>query len=277
MKNISVLISVYEKENPDFFDAALYSIYTQSLKPDEVVICVDGPIGQELTDILEKYDKKYPKQTRILCFEKNRGLGETLADGVNACSNEIVFRMDSDDISTKDRFKKQYEIISTGKYDVVGSNIAEYDEKMENYIGDRVVPEKNESIKKYLKKRNPMNHQTVCFLRSKVLSAGNYKKMKGFEDYYLWARMLMNGCLFYNIQENLVNVRSGYSLIMRRGEKEYLKCIVSFEKEILKIGLITKTEYLRNITSRIAVSSAPVGVRKKVYSKILRKAKKEIA
>lgn len=49
-KEYSVLMSVYQKENPEYFRAALSSIFHQTVPPTEVVLVCDGP----LTDALNK-------------------------------------------------------------------------------------------------------------------------------------------------------------------------------------------------------------------------------
>ena len=45
---VTVLISVYAKEKPEYLKSALDSVYEQTLCPDEVVLVEDGPIGDEL-------------------------------------------------------------------------------------------------------------------------------------------------------------------------------------------------------------------------------------
>lgn len=53
----SVAMCVYEKDNPKWFDEALASIFKQTLTPDELILVVDGPISNEIEDIIEKYRK----------------------------------------------------------------------------------------------------------------------------------------------------------------------------------------------------------------------------
>ncbi len=271
-EKFSVLIPVYKNEKPEYFDEALQSIYTQTIKPDEVLICVDGPVGKDLKEVIKKYEEKYPRITRAIFYGKNRGLGETLADGVNECKHEIIFRMDSDDISVKNRFEKQLEMLKRTGADVIGSNITEYDDSMKNIFGLRKVPQTKQEIVEYSKRRNPMNHMTTCFRKSKVIEAGNYQDMKGFEDYYLWIRMIDSGFSFHNIQESLVNVRAGKEMIKRRGGKGYLAQTIKFEKVLKANKYISKKEYYENICIRIASAMIPSTLRNKFYKTILRSA-----
>lgn len=269
--HFSVLMSVYSKEKPEYFDAALNSVLDQTLMPSEIVICEDGPITNELKAVIKKYKKEFPKIIRSISFHENRGLGLTLRDGVLACKNEIIFRMDTDDISVKDRFERQLKVFLEKDVDVLGSNIDEYDENMEKYTGSRIVPENDKDIKKFLKRRNPMNHQTVCFKKSKVLEAGNYQDMKYFEDYYLWVRMIENGCCFLNVQKSLVMVRGGIGIVFRRGSTEYATCALNFERELKKMKIINSSQYVINVLVRYASATSPVFLRKIAYSNLLRR------
>lgn len=267
----SVLMSVYFKESPSYLEEALSSVFTQTVMPDEVVLVEDGSLTSELDETISKFEVEYPNILKVIKFETNRGLGQALHDGLLECSNEIVFRMDTDDIAHKDRFEKQLKVFKEKDVDAVGSNITEYDETMTNITSHRIVPEQDEDIKKMAKSRNPINHMTIAFKKQAVIDSGNYIDMMYFEDYYLWVRMMSKGYKFYNIQEHLIDVRGGNDMIKRRGGKKYIKPIINFEKAILKLGYITKFEYLKNTTKRIIGSLIPNGLRFFLYKKLLRK------
>ncbi len=267
----SVLMSVYYKENSNYLDKALESIFKQTVMPNEVILVEDGKLTKELDEVINKYENQYANILKVIKYAENRGLGVALHDGILQCTNEIIFRMDSDDICVNDRFEKQLNIFKNRDVDVVGANIVEYDEKMENITSYRVVPENDSDIKKFSKKRNPINHMSVAYKKSAVLEAGNYQSMLYFEDYYLWARMIKNNCNFYNVQSNLIKARGGNEMIKRRGEKKYIKPIINFEKALLNIKFINYPEYVRNVIQRVIVSLIPNNVRLLVYKKFLRK------
>lgn len=269
--NFSVLISVYAKEQAEYFDKALYSIIDQTLMPSEIVLVEDGKLTKELYNVIDKYKKKYNKLFKIIKLEKNMGLGNALNIGLKECSYEYVARMDSDDYSNRNRFEKEMNIIIKNNLDIVGSNIDEYDNKMEEMLSKRCLPETHQEILIFAKKRNPLNHMTVIFKKSKVIEAGSYVDCPLFEDYYLWVRMIMNGCIFYNIQESLVKVRGGLDMLNRRGGKKYIKSIVNFNKKIYKLRFINVLEYFRNIFIRTIISIIPNKIRKNFYQKHLRK------
>ena len=266
----SILMSVYAKEKPDFLRESMQSMYNQTVPTDDFVLICDGPLNEGLDAVIEEMQEKFGKRLRVFRFPENRGLGLALRFGVEKCKNELIARMDSDDISVRDRAEKQLEIFEKIDVDVVGSNITEYDEAMENVSGIRKVLKNNEDIIKFAKYRNPMNHVSVFFKKDSVLKAGNYKDMPGFEDYYLWVRMIHNGSTFYNIQDSLVKVRGGMDMARRRGGRKYVKFLISFEKELLKLKFISKLEFIKNVSMRTVVSSLPASARTTIYKRALR-------
>lgn len=275
MKEIkfSVLMSVYYKENPEFLKQSLESIVNQTLKPREIVLVEDGKLTNDLNKVINEFKTKY-SFIHIVKLKKNVGLGKALNEGLKHCKYEYVARMDSDDIALKQRFEKQMKyLINHQSVDVIGSNISEYDELMLRKTSEKHVPETDEEIKKYIKKRNPFNHMTVIYRKDKVIEAGSYVDCPLFEDYYLWCRMAKKGCTFYNIQDNLVNVRAGMYMIEKRGGFSYNKCIINFLKKIKKIGIINEYEYINSAIIRVVVSCCPKKIRMMFYEKKLRKIK----
>ena len=94
---VSVLMSIYFKEKPEYFRESLESILNQTYFPDEIVLVKDGPLTNELEEVIKEYKEKLNIKTVPL--EKNLGLGLALKEGVLHCSNEIIIRMDTDDIA----------------------------------------------------------------------------------------------------------------------------------------------------------------------------------
>lgn len=222
-KKISVLMSVYKNDIAQNVKTAVESIINQTFRPSQVVIVVDGPVPDETTKTLEELKELY-SEVEIYPLEQNVGLGNALKDGMTHCGNEIVARMDSDDIAVEDRFEKQIKKFEEdSELSIVGSNIAEFIGDKDNVVSIRSVPENHDDICKYLKKRCPFNHMTVMFKKSEVEKAGGYLHWFYNEDSYLWARMYLAGCKFANIPENLVYARINEATFQRRGGYKYYK------------------------------------------------------
>lgn len=273
-KNYSVLMSVYYKENPIWFDESIKSMFEQTIKPNEFVLVEDGPLTKELYDVVEKYKTKYPKEFKVVAIEKNVGLGPALKKGVEECSNEYIARMDSDDYSMPKRIEKEFEIFE--KYSdigMVGTNVSEFIDSIDNVVCDVILPETNEDIIKFSKSRNPFRHPSVMFKKSEVVKAGNYREYYLCEDYDMWLRMIRSGCKCYNIQDIYVYMRIGEDFYKRRGGHKYFKSIKKFKKEQLENGYFTKFEYLKSIAPHAIVCYMPNGLRNFIYKRLLRKGK----
>lgn len=253
-KKFSVVISVYKSDNPVFFDRALSSVTElQTVIPDDIVLVVDGPVSDELNEVIAKYEKKY-NIFNVIRLEKNGGLGNALKIAVKNTKYELIARMDSDDISVSTRFEEQLKFFDMyPQIDIVGGNITEFIGEENNIVGSRIVPKSNEDIREYMKVRCAMNHVSVMYKKAAVQSAGGYQDWFCNEDYYLWIRMWLNGAVFANTGTTLVNVRVGEEMYKRRGGKEYFDSEKGLQNYMFKHGMINGKTYIVNIGKRVIV------------------------
>jgi len=266
----SVLISVYHKENPDFFRLALESIwFHQTLKPSEIILVCDGPLTKELDHVIEIFGLSAP--LKVCSLEKNSGLGIALQKGLSICSNELIARMDSDDISVPERFEKQVQYMTDHpETDIAGANIAEFKKSPDKICSHRRLPYKSDELICFAKKRNPLNHMTVVFKKTAVIEAGNYQPFHGYEDYHLWIRMLQKGSVIVNIPEDLVLVRIGNKMHSRRNGIKLFKQELKLLKELERINFLTNRGYYQNLLFRAFPRLLPVwGI--KILYKVLHK------
>ena len=250
----TVLMSLYYKENPEYFKEALNSMINQTLSPDEIIIIEDGDLTKELYKMLDDFKNTYPNLIKIIKNEKNLGLGLSLQKGVLASKNEIIARMDTDDISKLDRCEKQLEFLNKNlDISIVGGQIEEFSGNLDNKIGKRVVPINNEEIYHYIKKRCPFNHMTVMFRKSNILEAGNYMDLFYNEDYYLWIRMALINEKFANLPVVLVDVRTSDELYQRRGGVSYFKSELKVQNIMVKNKMIGHIRYIINVMERFVL------------------------
>lgn len=265
----SVLMSIYHKESAEYFNRCMKSIWDeQSLKPNEIVLVQDGPLTDSLYLSINNWQKKLDTVFKTIVLENNQGLGDALNIGLQNCKYELVARMDTDDIAKPSRFEKQLKIFDNQNIDICSSWISEFDKDEVESLSVRKVPKDHEDILKFAKARNAINHPAVMYKKSAVDKAGGYKKMLWFEDYYLWARMIMDGARFYNIQEPLVHMRAGYGQLERRGGVKYAFKEIIFQRELLKIGFINKTQFVKNNIIRITARMLPKNFLKSIYKRI---------
>lgn len=262
----SVLMSVYMKEKAEFLKAAVESMLNQTICTNDFVIICDGPLTKELDDVISRYKEENPDLFQIVRLKTNQGLGNALRIGVEVCKNELIARMDSDDISCHDRCEKQLEMFKCNdKLCLCSGFVKEFIENQDDALKIKKVPLNNADIYKYAKKRNPINHMAVMFKKSKVLEAGNYIELNLGEDYYLWVRMLYKGFEVANIGDILVYARTGSSMYKRRGGRAYVRKMIKVQTVFLKLGFINQKEYLINCLFRSIVGYMPNYFRRLIY------------
>lgn len=266
-------MSVYYKEKPEYLDTAIDSMLQQTVFPNEFILVKDGPLTYDLDKVIERYVKKNPDLFTIITIEKNGGLGPALARGIEASKNELIARMDSDDYSVKNRCEKELiSFVNDPKLEVVGSFEAEFINKLNNVVSIHKVPESSKDIQQFMKRRCALLHPTVMYRKSAVLKAGNYHSVPLYEDYDLFARMILGYKMkAYNFQENLYYIRTSEDFYMRRGGLKYAKTALQFKLQLLKKGYTSISDFLISGVGQAVVSVMPNGLRKKFYEKVLRR------
>ncbi|MFQ7678414.1 glycosyltransferase [Coprobacillus cateniformis] len=268
----SVLMSLYYKENPKYLRQCLESLLSQTIQASEWVIVKDGPLTDELEEVLRYYDNHYPNLIKYVIFERNQGLGLALRAGVEACTYDLIARMDTDDVCVAKRFEVQInEFIKDSELDICGSYIKEFDGNINNIISQRKVPLSNIEIIKYQKKRSAFNHVTVMFKKEAVVDSGNYENCLLMEDDMLWVRMILNKCKMKNIDDYLVLVRVGSDMFQRRGGIKYFCKFKNARKKIYKLKFINIFNYYYVNIIQLVICLIPVNIRKYIFIKYLRK------
>ncbi|MEX9874090.1 glycosyltransferase [Providencia rettgeri] len=263
----SVLMSVYKNEKPTYFNKCLSSLSTQKTLPKEIIIVIDGAIPVEITKVILKWKKILP--IIDIPLESNIGLGNALNEGLKYCSNNWVFRMDTDDLCTPNRFMKQIEYIQKNpNISLFGSCTEEFDSSMSNSLGLRKVPTSHNEIKQYTKRRNPFNHMTVAFRKDVIESVGGYQHHLYMEDYNLWIRVIAAGHQVGNIDEVLVNVRGGDSMVKRRKGLVYIKSELQLAKLKIEKNIDSPIGAYSNFIMRSLPRLLPTYMLSKVYKNL---------
>ena len=270
----SVSMCVYGGDNADWFDASLESVINQTLKPNEIVLVVDGPVPQKIDDIVQKYnriceDKIYFNVVRL---PSNEGHGNARRKSLNHCQYEYVALMDADDISVPERFEKQLDcFLQDDTLSIVGGNIVEFISDTGETAGKRIVPQEDAQIKTYMKSRCPMNQVTVMFKKHDVEEVGGYIDWYCEEDYYLWLRLALANKRFFNLDDILVRVRVGNEMYNRRGGLEYFKSEAKLQKYMFNNHVIGIGTYTINVAKRFVVQVLlPNKIRGWVFRKFAR-------
>ncbi len=267
----SVLMSVYQKESPENLEISVESMFNQTVHPDEFILIEDGYVPDNLKRKICELKQKHP-DLRVHSLEKNVGAGLASRYGIPLCKNEYIARMDSDDYSVPTRVQEEFDAMFEHQVDMVGCVIDEFIGNTNNVVAHRMLPEKNEDIRKFSKARSPIAHSAVLYKKSQVLGCGSYEKFRIAEDMIVFAKMLKQGVKAYNIQHPLVYMRVSPSFFKRRGGLRYFCQIMQTN---LFLVVCVKWMPLHIFAIRSAALSfscfAPNCLREIVYKKILRK------
>ncbi len=272
MEQYSVLMSVYEKENPEFIKQSIDSMLFQTVLPADFVIVCDGPLTSEIYSLIDSYTEKYPDLFSIIKLKQNVGIGGAANEGIKHCKFDIIAKMDSDDIAVPTRCETQIQIMSENDVDIIGGWISEFYDSTENSHSIRRVPESHEDIFKYAKRRMPFNNQTVMYKKAAVNKAGGYDpKRRRCEDYDLYFRMLESGAISYNTQQVLVHYRLTPDAFRRRGTWQNFKGFTSVHWKMLRRGFCSISDFFIPFFAQLFLMILPGKLKDKFYTKLLRK------
>ena len=272
MSRYSCLIAVYYKDNPAYLELSLNSMIEQTICPDEIVLVEDGPLCDDLYRVIERYKINYPDLLQVISLDQNRGLGNALNCGIKHCRNELVARMDSDDISLPHRCEKQLiEFTKNPSLTIVGTQIYEFIDTADNIVCSRAVPVTYDGILKFSRRRSPFNHPTVMYKKSKVIECGGYCTYNRKEDLDLFIRMLRSGYYAINLPEVLLYYRSSIDNLKRRKTwkncSEYINIMYKFYRQ----GHLGCLDMLYVLFGQLFIFLAPKKLLKPLSNSLLRK------
>ena len=260
--NIAVIMSVYKNDKLEYLKEAI-----NSLQMVDIFIHCDGKVA----DGIESYLDDLLDAKHIVHLSKsdiNKGLAYSLNLLINNALDKgyhYIARMDSDDISIKDRFRLQYDFLEKHKeIDIVGGYIEEF---ANDFKYHKIVkyPLEHEDMFRFFKKRVPLAHVSVMYRDSYFQKAGFYPTTSlTNEDTLMWMEGFKNGCLFANIPKVLVKVRIGRDFFGRRGGIK--KAWSDFKDRIMVIRVLryNYTSYIYALLIFL-VNIAPQNIKKFLY------------
>lgn len=261
----SLLLPVYAGDDPAFLRAAFESsVDRQTLRPTEAVIVQDGPVPDALAAEFARIVIESPIPVRLVQLPENRGLAEALNRGLDAVSTPVVARMDADDVSVPERFERQWARIEAG-LDLVGTGMAEFESDPDRPISVRTPPVGSERIREHARTHNPFNHPTMMYRVEALDRVGRYQPFGKMEDYWLGVRLIDAGAKVDNIAEPLLRYRVGAGAFARRGGWTEARTEWRLQRELLRMGFITRGQYLRNVVVKGVYRLLPAGVKRVLF------------
>ena len=261
----SLLLPVYAGDDPAFLRAAFESsVDRQTLRPTEAVIVQDGPVPDALAAEFARIVIESPIPVRLVQLPENRGLAEALNRGLDAVSTPVVARMDADDVSVPERFERQWARIEAG-LDLVGTGMAEFESDPDRPVSVRTPPVGSERIREHARTHNPFNHPTMMYRVEALERVGRYQPFGKMEDYWLGVRLINAGANVDNISEPLLRYRVGAGAFARRGGWTEARTEWRLQRELLRMGFVTRGQYLRNVVVKGVYRLLPAGVKRVLF------------
>lgn len=254
-------------ERPEVLKEALDSLRAQTLPAARLVVSADGPPPTALHQVLVQAGFNMT----LVVGPGGEGVGPVLARGLLACEEELVVRIDADDISVPMRCERQVRRMHDAPWlAALSSPIAEFERDPSCPCGLRTVPFGEARVRRFSSWRNPLNHPSSVIRRSRVLRVGNYRNKPGFEDYDLWLRLLAAGERLDNVPEVEVMARVGPAHLQRRHGLRYALRELNFLLACGREGLITWPRVLLLVPMRLPLRLLPPVVLRGVTHRLLR-------
>lgn len=266
-EKVAILLPVYKKDNSAHFKIALDSVLNQTHEDIKVLIGCDGPISEDLENVLREYESD--ERVKIIRFSENRGLACVLNDLLAEAKKEnirFLARMDADDVSLPDRIEKQLEfLIKNPEIDVVGGAIEEIDSNGNSRNKVVKYPLTHSECKRFFRYRDPLAHPATFFRSSYFDKAKGYRnEYRKNQDTMLWFDGFLNDCQFSNLPDVILKFRVNDSFYSRRDGYKRAKQMLT---DRIKINKALKYDKSANIFAfmMFAMTLSPTFIKKFLY------------
>ena len=199
---------------------ALQSCLDQTFTDYELVIVVNGRSAEDVAIAVQTWVGSDPR-VRIFTTEV-RHLIFSLSLGLHYARAELVARMDSDDLSKRERLGRQVAFMREHPKVVVLGSAYEIIDAGGRPLQKVWPPTSDIEIRRALLRGNPLCHPSVMFRRKAGLDAGGYLGGLHAEDYDLWVRLSNDPVnQFANLPEICLGYRSVGVGTARRSRPAY--------------------------------------------------------
>lgn len=228
---VSFIMSVYAGNDAAELKRALESAVRQDYPAVEVALVIDGPVVDEIHQVIDEIRGSTAVPIRTVSFAVNQGLGRARNQAISIAEGDFLALADADDYSMPDRVRVQVEyLLAHPETDVVGCPIEEVLPSGE--VMSAPMPLTHEDCYKAFCYRNPINHPTAMFRRRFFEKSGPYRSDDVLdEDSALWLEGMKRGCVFANIPDAKYRVTIDDKFFLRR--KRAVAMVFKVRKRII--------------------------------------------
>ena len=269
---ISVLMSTYAQTESEYLCQSFESIWKkQTLRPNQIVLVEDGPIGLEQEKLVEKWKEELGEKLVVCKCPNNQGLTKALNLGLQYVTSDLIARVDCDDVSAPERFRLQHDFLEQHpEIDILGGAMQEFS-ATNPCICVRQYPQTDEQVRKYILKASPLSHPSVM-MRTKMFRNGlKYdERFRTSQDIALWYDALLAGYRISNLSDIILYFRRSDNVMKRRARKKGKNEFLIYVNGIYRMkGLFTF--YYFYPLMRFFIRLLPIGMISWFYNSKLRK------
>lgn len=262
----AVLMTLYRSDGLPEFEQAVASIEAQDVSDATVRIylCIDGSLTQEQAAWLEQ---ARPRFYKVVQNPINVGLARSLNVLIDVLEDEdLVFRMDGDDLSAVDRFRKQAEYLSEhAQIDLIGCQAWDIDEQGK-VIAERRFATDPAVIAELIYRMDPVLHPTFC-MRRRILRNPSLRYPDAYlaEDLGFLITAMKLGYGIGNHPEFLFYWRLGESFFERRSSLRRALAELQWYTKALWLRKGYFTPYYVYPVGRFVLRCVPAGIMRWIY------------
>lgn len=256
MCGFTVLISLYKNDLSLSLSQTLESVWDkQSLKPQKIILVVDGPVDFLLEECIRFHKKKMGDVLNVLRLEFNMGLGFALNEGLKLVLTDYVARIDCDDLAEPDRFERQVNYAKKHPKLSVISGFMRVVDYQDAFLYTKKVPISQALIHFRAKFSSPISHPVAFFKLHDVLRVGGYPNFRRSQDMVLCAKLIRAGLKIQNMPEILGTYKRPNLGLLKRLKLNFADVdALSYLRKhrfinFFHIGVIFSIRFLKSFTS----------------------------
>ena len=228
---VSIVLNIWDGDNFVSLRRSLNSISQQKLKPEEVIVVIDGAISSELEAVVSQFAKQDDFRVQLIRIPTAKGLWNGRNQGIAASRNEFIALHDADDVMHPERLSVQIRQILANEIDILGSPVFEFDSISGEIMGLRKFDTDSDFLKKLLW-QNVINNSSVMLRKSAVDSVGGLRNVYLAEDYDLYLRLLRAGKKIFITKEVLQAFSVDDKTSKRRGGVKFFSTELSLHQTV---------------------------------------------
>lgn len=245
---VSVIVPVWGVEK--YIEKCARSLFEQTLDDIEYVFVDDCTPDNSIAiikEVLKEYPKRIP-QTKIVQYEKNRGLPQARKAGFEVSTGDFIIYCDSDDWVERDTYAQMYKFCVSNDFDLVQCDIDVVSDKgVEKTLTSKVSKPTSERLK-HLIIDGEISNSLCNKLVKRTVYADNLIEFPQYsmnEDNAVAIQLAYFSRTLGYIKQAYYKAYFNMSSISRKSgeEQQYRKFFESFENSKMMVEFLFKNGY----------------------------------